>query len=70
VKADYLLNLTALHFLHPDVNLVLEPISTYGAVGPYSFLFIAALLGSGLAALALMLGFLAHRAFRIQVQPP
>src|SRR3712207_2338459 len=54
--ADYLLNLTALHFLRPDVNPVSEPISTYGAVGPYSFLFIAALSGSGLGALALMLG--------------
>jgi hypothetical protein len=54
--AAYLLNLTALHFLRPDVNPVLEPISTYGAVGPYGFLFIAALLGSGLGALALMFG--------------
>ena len=54
--AAYLLNLTALHFLRPDVNPVLEPISTYGAVGPYGFLFVAALLGNGLGALALMLG--------------
>jgi Protein of unknown function (DUF998) len=54
--ATYLLNLTALHFLRPDVNPVLEPISTYGAVGPYGFLFIAAVLGSVLAALALMVG--------------
>ena len=54
--ADYLLNLTALHFLRPDVNPVAEPISTYGAVGSYGFLFITALLGSGLGALALAFG--------------
>jgi hypothetical protein len=54
--ADFLLNLTALHFLRPDVNPVLEPISTYGAVGPYGFLLTAADFGSGLAALALMFG--------------
>jgi hypothetical protein len=48
--AVYLINLTALHFLRPDVNPVLEPISTYGAVGPYGFLFVTALLGSVLAA--------------------
>src|SRR5829696_5694099 len=53
--ADFLLNLTALHFLRPDVNPVLEPISNY-AVGPYGFLFTAADIGSGLAALALILG--------------
>jgi hypothetical protein len=53
--ADYLLILAALHFLRPDVNLVVEPISNYG-VGPYGFLFIAAELGSAVAALALTLG--------------
>jgi Protein of unknown function (DUF998) len=53
--ADYLLNLTALHLVRPDVNAMLDPVSNY-AVGPYGFLFIAALLGSGLGALALMLG--------------
>jgi hypothetical protein len=53
--ADYLLNLAALHFVRPDVNAVLDPVSNY-AVGPYGFLFIAALLGSGLGALAVMLG--------------
>src|SRR3712207_795251 len=53
--ADYLLNLTALHFLRPDVNPVMEPVSNY-AVGPYGFLFTAADIGSGLAALALMFG--------------
>jgi hypothetical protein len=53
--AVYLLNLAALHFLRPDVNPMLEPVSTY-AVGPYGFLFIAANIGSGLAALALTLG--------------
>jgi hypothetical protein len=54
--AVYLVNLTALHFLRPDVNPMLEPISTYGAVGPYGFLFVTALLGSVLAAFALMVG--------------
>jgi hypothetical protein len=53
--ADFLLILAALHFLRPDVNPVLEPISTY-AVGPYGFLLTAADIGSGLAALALILG--------------
>jgi len=53
--ADFLLILASLHFLRPDVNPVLEPISTY-AVGPYGFLFTAADIGSGLAALALMFG--------------
>jgi hypothetical protein len=53
--ATFLFNLTALHFLRPDVNPVLEPISNY-AVGPNGFLFTAADIGSGLAALALMLG--------------
>jgi hypothetical protein len=54
--ADFLLILAALHFLRPDVNPVAEPISTYGASGPYGFLFLAADLGSAVAALALMLG--------------
>jgi Protein of unknown function (DUF998) len=53
--AAYLLNLTALHFLRPDVNPVLDPVSNY-AVGPYGFLAIAANIGSGLAAFALMVG--------------
>ena len=53
--AGYLLNLAALHFVRPDVNPVLEPISNY-AVGPYGFLFTAASIGIGLAALALMVG--------------
>jgi hypothetical protein len=53
--ADFLLNLTALHFLRPDVNPVLEPISNY-AVGPYGFLHTAADIGGGLAALALTFG--------------
>jgi hypothetical protein len=53
--ADYLLNLAALHFLRPDVNPMLDPVSNY-AVGPYGFLFIAANIGSGLAALALTFG--------------
>ncbi len=54
--ADYLLILAALHFLRPDVNLVTEPISTYGASGPYAFLFTAVELGAAVAALALTLG--------------
>src|SRR4028118_232282 len=54
--ADFLLNLTALHFLRPDVNPVAEPISTYGAVGSYGFLLTAVMLGSGLGALALASG--------------
>jgi hypothetical protein len=53
--AVYLVNLAALHFLRPDVNPMSDPVSTY-AVGPYGFLFIAANIGSGLAALALTLG--------------
>jgi hypothetical protein len=53
--ADFLLNIAALHFVRPDVNPVLEPISNY-AVGPYGFLFTAAAIGGGLAALALALG--------------
>src|SRR3712207_7936993 len=54
--AVYLLMLGTLHFLRPDVNPVTEPISTYGASGPYGFLFLAADLGSAVAALALTLG--------------
>jgi hypothetical protein len=53
--AVYLLNFTALHFLRPDVNAVLEPLSNY-AVGPYGFLGVAANIGIGLAALALTFG--------------
>jgi hypothetical protein len=53
--AVYLLNLAALHFLRPDVNPMLEPMSNY-AVGPYGFLLTAADIGGGLAALALTLG--------------
>jgi hypothetical protein len=53
--ADYLLILAALHFLRTDVNLVTEPISTYGS-GPYAFLFTTVTLGSAVAALALTLG--------------
>jgi len=53
--ADFLLSFTALHFLRPDVNPVLEPMSNY-AVGPYGFLFIAADIGLSLAALALAFG--------------
>ena len=52
---DFLLNFTALHFLRPDVNPVLEPISNY-AVGPYGSLFTAADIGGGLGALALVFG--------------
>src|SRR5215207_6418764 len=52
---DFLLNLAALHFLRPDVNPMLEPISNY-AVGPYGFLFTAADIGLSLAALALTFG--------------
>jgi Protein of unknown function (DUF998) len=53
--ADFLLNIAALHFVRPDVNPVLEPISNY-AVGPYGSLFVAADIGSSLAALALIIG--------------
>jgi hypothetical protein len=53
--AVYLLNLAALHFLRPDVNPMLDPVSTY-AVGPYGFLYTAADIGSGMAALALTFG--------------
>jgi hypothetical protein len=53
--ADFLLNIAVLHFVRPDVNPMLEPISNY-AVGPYGFLLTAAAIGGGLAALALALG--------------
>ena len=53
--AAFLLLLAALHFLRPDVNLVMEPMSNY-AVGPFGFLFTAADISYGLAALALTLG--------------
>jgi hypothetical membrane protein len=52
---DFLLNAAVLHFLRPDVNAVLEPISNY-AVGPYGFLLTAADIGGSLAALALTFG--------------
>jgi|SRR5215211_2199044 len=52
---DFLLNVAALHFLRPDFNPVLEPLSNY-AVGPYGFLLTAADIGGGLAALALTFG--------------
>jgi hypothetical membrane protein len=47
--------IAALHFLRPDANPVLEPISNYG-VGSYSFLLTVADIGSGLATLALVIG--------------
>jgi hypothetical protein len=53
--ADFLLNIAALHFVRPDVNPVLEPMSNY-AVGSYGFLLTAVEIGSSLAALALILG--------------
>src|SRR5215204_580830 len=52
---DFLVNVVALHFLRPDVNPVLEPLSNY-AVGPYGFLLTAADIGLCLAALALTFG--------------
>jgi hypothetical protein len=52
---DFLLNIATLHFVRPDVNPLLEPLSNY-AVGPYGFLFTAADIGGGLAALALTFG--------------
>jgi hypothetical membrane protein len=52
---DFLLNVAVLHFMRPDVNPVLEPMSNY-AVGPYGFVFTAADIGLGLAALALTFG--------------
>jgi hypothetical protein len=64
---DFLLNFTALHFLRPDVNAVLEPMSNY-AVGPYGFLAFAADIGLCSAALALTFG-LYLRASRHLVDP-
>jgi hypothetical membrane protein len=52
---DFLLNIAVLHFLRPDVNPMLEPMSNY-AVGPYGFLLTAADIGLCLAALALTFG--------------
>jgi hypothetical membrane protein len=49
------LTIAALHFLRPDVNPVLEPISNYG-VGPYGFLLTVADIGSVLATFALVFG--------------
>ena len=49
------LSIAALHFLRPDVNPVLEPISNYG-VGPYGFLLTVADIGSILATFALVFG--------------
>jgi hypothetical membrane protein len=45
----------AFHFVRPDVNPVVEPISNYG-VGPYGFLLIVADIGSVVATLALVFG--------------
>jgi hypothetical protein len=47
--------IAALHFLRPDANPVLEPISNYG-VGSYGFLLTVADIGSGLATLPLVIG--------------
>jgi hypothetical membrane protein len=49
------LTIAALHFLRPDVNPVLEPISNYG-VGPYGFLLTVADIASILATFALVFG--------------
>jgi len=49
------LTIAALHFVRPDVNPVLEPISNYG-VGPYGFLLTVADIGSILATFALVFG--------------
>ena len=49
------LTIAAFHFLRPDVNPVLEPISNYG-VGPYGFLLTVADIGSVLGTLALVFG--------------
>ena len=49
------LTIVALHFLRPDVNPLLEPISNYG-VGPYGFLLTVADIGSVLGTLALVFG--------------
>lgn len=53
--------LAALHVVRPDINPVSEPISNYGA-GPYGFLLTVADIGSGLAALALVIGLFAGSA--------
>jgi hypothetical membrane protein len=45
----------AFHFVRPDVNPVVEPISNYG-VGPYGFLWTVADIGSVVATLALVVG--------------
>jgi hypothetical membrane protein len=45
----------AFHFVRPDVNPVVEPISNYG-VGPYGFLLTVADIGSVVATLALVFG--------------
>jgi hypothetical protein len=49
------LSIAALHFVRPDVNPVLEPISNYG-VGSYGFLLTVADIGSILATFALVFG--------------
>ena len=49
------LTIAALHFVRPDVNPVLEPISNY-VVGPYGFLLTVADIGSILATFALVFG--------------
>jgi hypothetical membrane protein len=49
------LTFAAFHFVRPDVNLVVEPISNYG-VGPYGFLLTVADIGSVVATLALAFG--------------
>ena len=49
------LTIAALHFLRPDVNPLLDPISNYG-VGPYGFLLTVADIGSVLGTLALVFG--------------
>jgi hypothetical membrane protein len=49
------LTIAALHFVRPDVNPVLEPISNYG-VGPYGLLLTVADIGSILATFALVFG--------------
>jgi hypothetical protein len=47
--------IAAFHFVRPDVNLVVEPMSNYG-VGPYGFLLTVADIGSVVATLALVVG--------------
>ena len=49
------LTFAAFHFVRPDVNPVVEPISNYG-VGPYGFLLTVADIGSVVATLALVFG--------------